>query len=214
MLMKTLVIGNGFLGSYLADYFDAETFSLHDADYTGNILDETLLKQAIKNKESIIYTIGFPPTDFSKKHSIATQGLQVLLKQKTKAKIIFISAAGADEQKSHPYFKEKGKCERLLQESDKKYQIIRPSVLAEKENALLKKIRFIPIMPYVKTTIHPMKRKDVAKAIKEEKPLKKTVSVSMKSFLQEYTHALLIPLPQTIFKLYQPMYELVSNTEI
>jgi dTDP-4-dehydrorhamnose reductase len=224
-LKSTLIIGNGFIGSAIKkQHPKVTTFSLHDADITGNILNEEDVKKVVKNKQVIIYAIAHPPTIFNKeKHqALSVQGIKNVLKYSThKTRIVYISAQGITKAKYHPYFLSKKKAEKLIKESKKPFTILRPSIVEGEGNILLekiKKLKWLHIIPDLKNNIQPINVHTLIKKIDLDKQLQIIVGpkkYTMSSYIEEiYGWGIKIPI-MWFFKLNKnkPIGELVLDSK-
>lgn len=172
--MKILVLGGtGFVGSAvlgaLKDH-DVKTFGRH-GDYQGSILHTDQLYEAMKDKDIVINLVGLTPVrepTYTSYRLVHVQGVKAIIEACSKAKIkrlVHVSALGADPHGQTEYLRTKGEGELLLFDM-KHCTILRPSLIIDKENELVKMVEKSPFFPNIKALVQPIIREDMAQVVK------------------------------------------------
>ncbi|MFT4311142.1 MAG: sugar nucleotide-binding protein [Candidatus Woesearchaeota archaeon] len=182
--MKVLLVGGkGFLGRSVKNKLkDKEVFVLGRNAKGKNSIKKDITKEYLdlKDFDVIVNFAGLSPlkkpknTSYKDVHVVGVRNIIVGMKEK--AKLIHISAIGANTKSENEYLRTKGKAEYLIKKSGINSTIIRPSIIFDKNNEFFKtlnKTLLIPFFPNIKTKVKPIYRKDLANLIAKEVKLRK-----------------------------------------
>ncbi len=171
--MKILVAGKGFIGSETGKILEKQGHEVKyldrsDADFEQDITRKFEIEEEF---DILIHTIGLAPGFFSAKeyYRLHIGGTRNLLKAVETDKVVYLSALGVGNI-DHSFFRTKREAERIIQNSDMEYTILRPSTVYGEGNKLLemiKKTAFTRLFPNIKTEIQPIHREDLVKVISE-----------------------------------------------
>lgn len=171
--MKILVAGKGFIGSRAGEKLREEGNEVKyldrtDADFNHDITEPFEVDEEF---DVLIHTIGLAPAFFSAKqyYKVHVTGTRNLLDAVKAEKVVFLSALGTGEV-DHSFFRTKREAERIIENSDINYTILRPSTVYGEGNKLLelmKKTSFTRVFPDIKTRTQPIRREDLAKVVRK-----------------------------------------------
>jgi len=177
--MKKVVVfgGRGFLGravcAAVKEYFDVSTFDRSKGgQYTGSITDSRAVAAAIKGKDLVINLVGLsplrkPPLPYQRIHVDGVKNILDACKQHH-ARLIHISALGADPKGATEYLRTKGRAELLIARAGLSAVIIRPSIIIDRESELLQMLwKSAPLLLFPRFTakVQPIARQDLAQLI-------------------------------------------------
>jgi NADH dehydrogenase len=179
--MKVLILGGrGFLGKALCEVLkghDVYTFDTSEDGYNhfkGSILNVEDLIEAMKGIDCVVNLVGLTPISVPKKvtyEQIHVEGVRNIIsacKNEGVKKLIHISALGADKNSDIAYIKTKGLGQELVVNADLKTVAIRPAIIIDKENELIRqlsKTSLTCMFPNIPAKMQPVYRGDVVKII-------------------------------------------------
>lgn len=182
MKKRVLVIGGrGFLGRAVCKNLRSKHIVITLGRHMGpgnhrigsiNSLDD--LNRELRGIDVLINLAGISPakaTDrevYEKAHVDGVKNIIKACKNNRVKKIIHISAFGADSNSKLNYFSTKGTGEQLVLKSKVPHLVLRPSLIYDDNNELIKmfsKISFLRLFPNFPAKFQPIHRSDVAKII-------------------------------------------------
>lgn len=147
----------------------------------GDILDAASIQSALKECDAVVHCVQFPGAPFEdpKKgftyENIDGRGTEVLatvLKEQYMDRVLYISGAGAGQNRTEPWFVAKDRAEQALKENTKQWTMFRPSWMYGPQDQALNKIIlsthlpfFLPVLGDGKQSIHPLYVEDMARVI-------------------------------------------------
>ena len=194
MRIVTIFGGSGFVGRYITRQMAKDGWRVRVAvrrpNYAhfvrtygvvgqvepiqANILDETSTRLAITGADAVVNCVGIlsedPQQCFSGIHSIGAKRISSIASEVGVARMVHISAIGADTSGTSKYQKTKAEGELWVQDQFKDPVILRPSIIFGAEdqffNRFARMAKLLPLLPLVGATtrFQPVYVDDVARS--------------------------------------------------